>query len=33
MKFVAISDTHGEHKGLNLPEGNVIVHPDDLQLR
>lgn len=29
MKFVAISDTHGEHKGLNLPEGDVIIHAGD----
>ena len=29
MKFVAISDTHGEHRGLNLPKGDVIIHAGD----
>ncbi len=29
MKFVAISDTHGQHRGLQLPEGDVIIHSGD----
>jgi Icc-related predicted phosphoesterase len=33
MKFVAISDTHGQHKQLNLPEGDVIIHAGDISKR
>lgn len=29
MRFVAISDTHGKHRGLNLPDGDVIIHSGD----
>ncbi len=29
MKFVTISDTHGKHRGLTLPEGDVIIHSGD----
>lgn len=29
MKFVAISDTHGLHRDLTLPEGDVIIHAGD----
>lgn len=29
MKFVTISDTHGKHRGLNLPDGDVIIHSGD----
>lgn len=29
MKFVAISDTHGMHRSLNLPEGDVLIHSGD----
>lgn len=29
MKFVAISDTHGEHRNLILPKGDVIIHAGD----
>ncbi|PHN01102.1 metallophosphatase domain-containing protein [Flavilitoribacter nigricans] len=29
MKFVAISDTHGLHRNLSLPEGDVIMHGGD----
>lgn len=29
MKFIAISDTHGEHRGLELPKGDVIIHAGD----
>ncbi|MBX7243744.1 MAG: metallophosphatase domain-containing protein [Bacteroidia bacterium] len=30
MKFVAISDTHGKHRQLVLPEGDVILHAGDV---
>ena len=30
MKIVAISDTHGLHEQINLPEGDVLVHAGDL---
>lgn len=29
MKFVVISDTHGKHRGLKLPKGDVIIHAGD----
>ena len=29
MKFVAISDTHGKHRELLLPKGDVIIHAGD----
>ncbi len=33
MKFVAISDTHGQHKKLLLPKGNVLIHAGDISMR
>jgi len=30
MKLVCISDTHGDHEGLDLPTGDVLVHAGDL---
>ena len=30
MKFVAISDTHGCHRQLNLPSGDVLLHAGDV---
>lgn len=30
MKIVLISDTHVQHRGLELPEGDCIVHAGDL---
>lgn len=30
MKFVAISDTHGQHQSLILPKGDVIIHAGDV---
>jgi len=30
MKFVIISDTHGLHEELELPEGDVIIHGGDI---
>jgi len=32
-KFVFISDTHCQHKGLELPEGDVIIHCGDVSGR
>lgn len=29
MKIVFISDTHGQHKALNLPEGDILIHSGD----
>ncbi len=33
MKYVAISDTHGKHHQLVLPEGEVILHAGDVSSR
>ena len=33
MKFVAISDTHGQHWDLKLPDGDVIIHAGDISKR
>jgi len=30
MKFVVISDTHGQHRSLKLPKGDVIIHAGDI---
>jgi len=30
MKLVCISDTHGDHEGVVLPEGDVLIHAGDL---
>ena len=30
MKFVTISDTHGQHEFLSLPQGDVIIHAGDI---
>lgn len=30
MKIVAISDTHGQHRLLSLPSGDVIIHAGDI---
>lgn len=30
MKIVCISDTHGKHKELKLPEGDMIIHAGDI---
>ncbi len=30
MKFVTISDTHGQHSRLTLPEGDVLIHAGDV---
>lgn len=33
MKLVLISDTHGQHRELNLPKGDVLVHAGDITFR
>lgn len=33
MKFVIISDTHGRHHQLSLPEGDVVIHAGDVSGR
>ena len=33
MRFVAISDTHGKHQQIKLPEGDVIIHAGDVSMR
>ncbi|HTF04846.1 MAG TPA: metallophosphoesterase family protein [Bacteroidia bacterium] len=30
MKIVAISDTHGQHRQITLPDGDVIIHAGDM---
>ena len=30
MKFVIISDTHGFHRDLELPQGDVLIHAGDI---
>ena len=30
MKFVTISDTHGQHNNLKLPQADVIIHAGDI---
>ena len=30
MKVIAISDTHGQHRWLSLPPGDLIIHAGDL---
>jgi Icc-related predicted phosphoesterase len=33
MRFVAISDTHGQHHQLSLPAGDVLLHAGDMSSR
>ena len=33
MKIVAISDTHGKHRSLELPQGDMIIHAGDVSNR
>lgn len=33
MKIVCISDTHGHHEKLRLPEGDLIIHAGDISSR
>ena len=29
IKFVCISDTHGMHSAMSVPEGDVLIHAGD----
>lgn len=33
MTFTIISDTHGQHQNLDLPEGDVLIHAGDVNSR
>jgi len=33
VKIVCISDTHGQHHGLELPEGDLLLHAGDVSTR
>ena len=33
MRIVCISDTHGQHEKLRLPEGDIIIHAGDVSSR
>lgn len=33
IRFVLISDTHGQHRSVDLPEGDVLLHAGDMLLR
>ena len=33
MRFVIISDTHGQHQNLILPKGDVLIHAGDVSQR
>ena len=33
MRFVALSDTHGKHQQVILPEGDVIIHAGDVSMK
>jgi Icc-related predicted phosphoesterase len=33
MKFICISDTHGQHHQLNIPQGDVLIHAGDVSSR
>lgn len=33
MKFITIADTHSQHKKLDLPTGDVIIHAGDISSR
>lgn len=33
MRIVAISDTHGQHRKLKLPKGDMVIHAGDISKR
>jgi len=33
LKFVTISDTHGKHNSLVLPQGDVLIHAGDVSMK
>ena len=32
LRIVAISDTHGLHAGLAVPDGDILIHAGDLTM-
>lgn len=30
LKIIAISDTHGRHRQLNIPDGDILIHSGDI---
>ena len=30
VRFVCISDTHGKHRQINVPDGDVLLHAGDI---
>jgi predicted phosphodiesterase len=30
IKIVCISDTHGLHRNLSIPEGDILIHAGDI---
>ena len=33
MKFVTIADTHGKHKSLIIPSGDILIHAGDISMK
>lgn len=33
LKIVCISDTHGMHRKMKIPEGDVLVHAGDITMK
>jgi Icc-related predicted phosphoesterase len=33
MKIICISDTHGQHRKLNVPDGDILIHAGDITFR
>jgi len=33
MKLIALSDTHGFHRNLTIPDGDVLIHAGDFSMR
>ncbi len=32
MKIIVISDTHGKHRNLNMPKGDMLIHAGDVSM-
>ncbi len=32
MKIIIISDTHGRHRSLKLPKGDLLIHAGDVRM-
>ncbi|NQD69434.1 metallophosphoesterase [Sphingobacterium shayense] len=33
MRIITLSDTHGKHQGLSIPDGDVLIHAGDITSR